>query len=191
MFAGYCMATFRPARYDSRRKRNDIFVVSLADFSPRQANSRRKLNSWKVAYRGENAKGRHAKTHQRVMLAGFRVATCRPARQRYDKQEAKRRHMKSVVLSCGGRKVAMRNTKKSPFGGFSRGTFMPFRPENTIIRHGTNQPPYYGACELHCHNLDNISKVTAICRILICVRCKCVHNHGGAVHIRFVVLILS
>jgi len=28
-----------------------------------------------------------------------------------------------------------------PFGGFSRGDLSPFRLENTIIRHGTNQPP--------------------------------------------------
>ena len=44
------------------------------------------------------AKGRHLKTRQMVILAGFRVATFRPARQRYDKQEAKRRRMNSVVL---------------------------------------------------------------------------------------------
>jgi len=36
--------------------------------------------------------------HARI-LAGFRVATFRSARQRCDKQEAKRRRMKSVVLS--------------------------------------------------------------------------------------------
>jgi len=32
---------------------------------------------------------------------------------------------------------------KSPFGGFSRGDLSRFRPENTFIRHGINQPPYY------------------------------------------------
>jgi len=32
------------------------------------------------------AKGGHAKTRQMVILAGFRMATFRPARQRYDKQ---------------------------------------------------------------------------------------------------------
>ena len=35
---------------------------------------------------GENAKGRHAKTRQMVILAGFRLATYCSARQRYDKQ---------------------------------------------------------------------------------------------------------
>jgi len=40
----------------------------------------------KACFRGENAKGRHAKTSQMVILAGIRMATFRPARQRYDKQ---------------------------------------------------------------------------------------------------------
>jgi len=40
--------------------------------------------------RGENAKGRHAKTRQNHHLACFCVATFCPARQRYDKQGRKR-----------------------------------------------------------------------------------------------------
>jgi len=40
------------------------------------------------------------------------------------------------------------NTKKSPFGGFSPGAFSPFHPENTLIRHGTNQPAYLFLPEL-------------------------------------------
>ena len=40
-----------------------------------------------------------------------------------------------------GERSPCENTKKSSFGGFSRGALSPFRPENTIIRHGTNQPP--------------------------------------------------
>jgi len=72
-----------------------------------------------------------------VILAGFRVATFRPAWQRYDKQEAKRRRMKSVVLFCGGAKGCHAKTRKSHhLAGFR---VAPFRPENTIIRHGTNQ----------------------------------------------------
>ena len=88
------------------------------------------------------AKVRHAKTRKSHHLVGFCVATFGPARQRYDKQEAKRRRMKSVELSCGGAKGRHAKTRKSPFGGFSRGVFSPFRPENTIKRNGTNQPPY-------------------------------------------------
>jgi len=44
----------------------------------------------KASFRGENAKGRHAKNRQMVILADFRLATFRPARQRYDKQGRKR-----------------------------------------------------------------------------------------------------
>ena len=85
------------------------------------------------------AKGRHAKTRQIVILVGFRVATFRPARQRYDKQEAKRRRMNSVVLSYDGAKGRHAKTRKSHhLAGFR---VAPFRQENTIIRHDTNQPP--------------------------------------------------
>jgi len=31
-----------------------------------------------TCFRGENAKGRHAKTRQMVILAGFRMSTFRP-----------------------------------------------------------------------------------------------------------------
>jgi len=41
-----------------------------------------------------------------------------------------------------GERSSCENTKKSPFGGFLHGAFSRFRPENTIIRHDTNQPPY-------------------------------------------------
>ena len=41
-----------------------------------------------------------------------------------------------------GERSPCENTKKSPFGGYSRGDLSRFRPENTIIRHGTNQPLY-------------------------------------------------
>jgi len=49
----------------------------------------------------------------KVILAGFRVATFRPARLRYDKQEAKRRRMKSVQLSFGGAKGRRAKARKS------------------------------------------------------------------------------
>jgi len=57
-------------------------------------------------------KGRHAKTRQMVTFSCFRMATFRPARQRYDKQEAKRRRMTSVVRSCGGAKGRHAKTRK-------------------------------------------------------------------------------
>ena len=51
-------------------------------------------------------------------------------------------HEKCRTFVWRGERSPCENTKKSPFSGFSRGAFSPFRPENTIIRHGTNQPPY-------------------------------------------------
>jgi len=66
---------------------------------------RRQLATYKcVVSLPGGAKSRHAKTRHMVTFSCFRVATFRPARQRYDKQEAKRRNMKTVVLSCGGAK---------------------------------------------------------------------------------------
>jgi len=51
-------------------------------------------------------------------------------------------HGMSRTFVWRGKRSPCKNTKESPFGGFSRGAFSPFRPENTIILHGTNQPPY-------------------------------------------------
>ena len=48
-------------------------------------------------------------------------------------------HGMSRTFVWWGERLPCENTTKSPFGGFSRGAFSPFRPENTIIRHGTNQ----------------------------------------------------
>ena len=55
-------------------------------------------------------------------------------------------HGMSRAFVWRGERSPCENTKKSSFGGFSRGAFSPFRPENTIIRHGTNQPPYLRVC---------------------------------------------
>jgi len=49
-------------------------------------------------------------------------------------------HEKCRTFVWRGERSPCENTNKSPFGGFSRCAF--FCPENTIIRHGTNQPPY-------------------------------------------------
>jgi len=51
-------------------------------------------------------------------------------------------HGKWRTVVWRGEKLACENTKRSLFGGFSRGAFSRFRPENTLIRHDTNQPPY-------------------------------------------------
>ena len=58
-------------------------------------------------------------------------------------ENATRRMSRTFVWR--GERSPCENTKKSPFGGVLRGAFSRFRPKNTLIRHGTNQPPY--TCE--------------------------------------------
>jgi len=87
-------------------------VATIRVFAPENTLKRHGTYKCVVSSPG-GAKGRHAKTRQMVILAGFRVATFRPARQRHDKQEAKRRRMKSVVLSPGGAKGRHAKTRKS------------------------------------------------------------------------------
>ena len=70
--------------------------------------------------RGENAKGRHAKTRQMVTFSCFYKATFRPATRKYATFHALRFWLLFVV--------SLPDEAKG-------------RPENTIIRHGTNQPP--------------------------------------------------
>ena len=94
-------------------------VFAWQPFAPPGENTtdgRRKLATYNcVVSSPGDAKGRHAKTRQMVILAGFRLATFRPVRQRYDKQEAKRRRMKSVVLSRSGAKGRHAKTRKSDY----------------------------------------------------------------------------
>jgi len=90
---------------------------------------RRKLATYKcVVSSPGGAKGRHAKTRQMAILAGFRVATFRPARQRYGKQKAKRRRMKSVVLLRGGAKGRHAKTRKSNHLAVVAWRFFAFSP---------------------------------------------------------------
>jgi len=72
----------------------------------------------------------HAKTRQNHHLVGFSRGDLSP-RQAKTRKGAKR---KPAIWW------------KSLFGRFSRGDFSRFLPENTLIRHGTNQPPYYMWC---------------------------------------------
>ena len=77
-----------------------------------------------------------------VILAGFRMATFRLARQRCDTQKPKTQRMECRVLSCGGAKGRHAKTRKSHhLAGFRVAPFRLFRPENMIIRNGTNGPP--------------------------------------------------
>jgi len=53
-----------------------------------------------------------------------------------------------IIVFSGrkGEKAPGENPPKSPFDGFSPGDRSRFRPEKTLIRHGTNQPPY--SCDI-------------------------------------------
>ena len=64
------------------------------------------------ASRGERSPCENTKTRQMVILAGFHLATFRPARQRYDKQEAKGDAWKVSYFCVAGRKIAMRKHEK-------------------------------------------------------------------------------
>ena len=83
-----------------------------------------------------------AKTRQMLTFSGFRKATFRPATRKYATFHALRFRLLFVVSLPGEANGRMcENPTKSPFGGFSRGDLSRFRPENTFIRHGINQPP--------------------------------------------------
>jgi len=72
----------------------------------------------------------------------FRMATFRPATRKYATFHALRFRLLFVVSLPGVAKGRHAKTRqKLPFGGFSRGDLSRFRPENTFIRHDTNQPP--------------------------------------------------
>jgi len=110
-------------------------------------NSSRKRNAWNVAY--DRVAGR--KTRKSHHLTGFRVVTFRVfapvwrifswRAERSPRENTPNEKCRTLVWR--GERSPCENTNKSPFGGFSRGAFSPFRPENTIIRHDTNQPPYF------------------------------------------------
>ena len=92
-----------------------------------------------MSYKRVFAKGRHAKTRQKVILSGFRMATFRPARQKYEKQKAKiATHEKCRNFVWRGERLPCENTKKSPFGGFSRGAFSPRKHDNTTWHKSAN-----------------------------------------------------
>jgi len=110
------------------------------------------------------AKCRHAKTRQNHHLAGFRVATFLPAWRKgatpngdvfvFSHGDLSLHHTKVRDIPCDafsatvcrnfawrGERSPRKNPPKSSFGGFSHGDLSRFRPLNTLIQHGTNQPP--------------------------------------------------
>jgi len=75
-------------------------------------------------------------TYQKMMLHVMRQAKIRQT------VAENATHEKCRTFVWRGERSPCQNMKLSPFGGFSRGAFSPFRPEKAIIRHGTNQPLY-------------------------------------------------
>jgi len=59
--------------------------------------------SYSSVFSGENAKGRHAKTRQKVILAGYRMATFPSS----GKDNRKRNTWNVAYFRVAGRKVAM------------------------------------------------------------------------------------
>ena len=71
------------------------------------------------------------------------VLSCfRPATRKYATFHALRFRLLFVVSLTGEAKGRHAKTRQNHhFGGFSRGDLSRFRPEDTFIRHGINQPP--------------------------------------------------
>ena len=77
-------------------------------------------------------------------FGGFLLGDLSPRQAKIRQTEAKERNTWNVAFFWWrGVRSPCENIKKSPVGGFSRGAFSRFCPENTLIRHGTNQPPYF------------------------------------------------
>jgi len=148
---------------------DDFFVFLHGDLSPRQAKMRqtraktrkvatRKPAKWwlflvfawwpfappgkDTTNRGENAKGRHAKTRQMMTFSCFRMVTVCPATRKYATFHALRFRLLFVVSLPGEAKGRHAKTRQNHlFCGFSCGNLSRCRPKNTFIRHDINQPP--------------------------------------------------
>jgi len=125
----------------------DFFVFSHGDLSPRHTKVRDILrvafsptDCGVFAWRGERSPRENTPNGD---FSGFSRGDLSP-RQAKIRQTGgeKATHEKCRSFAWRGERSSRENTKKWPFGGLSCGAFSPFRPENTIIRQGTNQPPY-------------------------------------------------
>ena len=65
------------------------------------------------------------------------------------------------IFAWRGERSPCENPTQWPFGGFSRGDLSRFRPKNTFIRHGINQPPYIGK-----YNVLQYIFAKSICNVL-------------------------
>jgi len=104
-------------------------------------------------FSGKQAKGRHAKPRQMMIMAGFCMTTFHPARQRYDKQKPKTQRMECRVLSCG--RAKSRHAKPRNIHlltGFRVAPFRLFAPKTRlydmaeISHHIIKKPLYQVVC---------------------------------------------
>jgi len=103
-------------------------------------------------FRGEKAKRRHAKTHQRVTFSCFRMATFRPATRKYATLHALRCCLLFVVSLPGGAKGHHAKTRHNHhLAGFHVATFRVFSPVSRIFawrgeRSPRENPPNCDVC---------------------------------------------
>ena len=111
----FCLATHSDALSIRRR---GIQIVMVADL----------CHVVLSCFRGEKAKMRNTKTRQMVICSCFCMTTFRPATRKYDSFHASPFRLLFVVSLPGEAKGRYaKNTKRSPFGGFSRGDLSCFR----------------------------------------------------------------
>ena len=80
-----------------------------------------------LCFRGEKAKGRHAKPRQMVTFSCFRMATFRPATRKYETFHVSPYRLLFSYLCLAGRKVATKTRKSHHVAGFRLATFRPAR----------------------------------------------------------------
>jgi len=109
--ASFRAATFRPARQRYDKQGR------TRERSPRE----NPPNDGFFVFLHSDLSPRHTKVRD-ILCVAFSASVCR-------------------IFAWRGERSPCENTTKSPFDGFSRGDLSRFRPENTFIRHGINQPP--------------------------------------------------
>ena len=138
--------------------KGDFVGFSHGDLSPRQAKIRQTVAenathgmSRTFVWRDERSPCLNTK---KSSFGGFSRGDLSPHQAKIRQTGGeKATHKKRRTFVWRGERSPGKKTKKSPFGGFSRGAFSPFRPENTIIRHSTNQPQQ---CNIICRFINDI-----------------------------------
>jgi len=119
----------------------DLCHVVLSPFRCEKAKKRQAPPFKDTTNRGENAKGRHARTRQMLTFSGFRMATFRPATRKYATFHALCVRLLFVVSLSGEAKGRQAKTRQNHhLAGFRIATFCVFAPKTRLydmaqIRH--------------------------------------------------------